>query len=727
MKSILASLFLCIVLTQGYSQTLPISNGRLESSTANQFDYWTSLASGSSTAQFSIESSDLIRGSTKALRADVQTLGALEYNVQTKSLHEFSVPDNSSLTVSFYAKSSNNSGTSSIKLCISDPTVGTSVFKGSEFVLTDQWTLYSHTFSIPTAVPSYRVSFRYLSANTTFFLDEVNVMPGLGIATQPELRYQVVEGFGGGIKRRTETLANLPASVRAEVENLAYSDLHINMIRFFIHHSLENNGNDNSDPYSFNINDFNWRYYDSSPYYVVNTLQNALSSSQVGIDYIIGNCNSAPGWMKINESHKRASSNEDVALNTLKPEMTEEFGEFIMAFLTGMKQKYGIDVTEVSLTNEPDFLNTYESMNLTAEKLTEVLPHVRGRLDNSTFSSVRILSPENARVSPSSSPTSNLTQDNSAATYLSEMFQDAATKAATEVIGTHTYYDSEHNADWSALLAVADNKPTWVTESGNLKSIDLSMTDASNYIKWITRGFNEGGLTAYMTHLLFEEHIYPTPEEGDKEGSSALVLWDDSGVFLPKRFFAFKHFSNLTNKGYQRIRHTSSSIHNLFVSSFIAPSDEEMVVHVFNDSNSTKTLSINIPYAVSSLNRYTTNTTTDYAFSAMDIQPDAQFVEVTLQPMELSSFVYSFSETLGKDTMGYDASSLGFYPNPSNGTIYFTKPNAPLHVIIYTLEGKQVYEESLQTKMDVTHLPQGIYFMRIANEEAIITHKLIIN
>lgn len=716
-----------MVFTQGFSQTLPISNGRLEASTANTFDSWTSLSSGSSLAQFSIEMSGLVRGSTKALRADVQTLGELEYNVQTKSLHEFSVPDNSSLTVTFYAKSSSVSGTSLLKLCISDPTVGTSVFKSNEFVLTDQWTLYSHTFSIPTAVPSYRVSFRYLSANTTFFIDEVNVMPGLGIATQPEVRHQVVEGFGGGIKRRTETLASLPASVRAEVENLAYSELHINMIRFFIHHSLENNGNDNSDPYSFDINDFNWNYYDSSPHFVVNTLQNALSSSQVGIDYIIGNCNSAPGWMKINESHKRASSNEDVALNTLKPEMTEEFGEFIMAFLTGMKQKYGIDVTEVSLTNEPDFLNTYESMNLTAEKLTEVLPHVRGRLDNSTFSSVRILSPENARVSPSSTPVSNLTQVNSAATYITEMFQDAVTKAAVEVIGTHTYYDSNHDADWSALLAVADDKPIWVTESGNLKSIDLSMTDASNYIKWITRGFNEGGLTAYMTHLLFEEHIYPTPEEGDKEGSSALVLWDDSGVFLPKRYHAFKHFSNLTNKGYQRISHTFTTTPNLFVSSFIAPSDDEMVVHVFNDSNLTKTLSVNIPYEVSSLNRYTTNATTDYAFSTIDIQPDAQFVEVTLQPMEFSSFVYAFTDTLTKNDLDYDTTSIDFYPNPSSGMVYFTKPNVPLHVTIYSLEGKQVYEENLKTKMDINHLTQGVYFMRIKNEKAITTHKLIIN
>ena len=33
------------------------------------------------------------------------------------------------------------------------------------------------------------------------------------------------------------------------------------------------------------------------------------------------------------------------------------------------------------------------------------------------------------------------------------------------------------------------------------------MTDAGNYIKWILRGFNEGGLTAYMVHLFYEKIV----------------------------------------------------------------------------------------------------------------------------------------------------------------------------------------------------------------------------
>ena len=113
-----------------------------------------------------------------------------------------------------------------------------------------------------------------------------------------------------------------------------------------------------------NLSNTSWNYYNGEPFKVGETIQRAISKSEVGIDHLIGNCNSAPGWMKVNGSHKRSSEEEDVSLNTLKAGMEQEFSEYIEIFLEGLKQYFDIDVTEVSITNEPDFLNTYESMNL---------------------------------------------------------------------------------------------------------------------------------------------------------------------------------------------------------------------------------------------------------------------------------------------------------------------------------------------------------------------------
>ena len=110
--------------------------------------------------------------------------------------------------------------------------------------------------------------------------------------------------------------------------------------------------------------------------------------------------------MKSNGSHKRASDSEDVNLNRLidTDAIRNKFSDYIVGFVSNVNPLLpsGFSITEVSPTNEPDYLNTYESMNLTVEDLKKVLPNLRSKLDASSLGSVRIVSPENARVSPGS-------------------------------------------------------------------------------------------------------------------------------------------------------------------------------------------------------------------------------------------------------------------------------------------------------------------------------------
>ena len=332
--------------------------------------------------------------------------------------------------------------------------------------------------------------------------------------------------------------------------------------------------------------------------------------------------------MKVNGSHKRSSPNEDVSMNTLKVGMEHEFSEHIEIFLKGLKQYFDIDVTEVSITNEPDFINTYESMNLIPDLLSDIIPILRNRLNNSSFSSVDIISPEASRVSPGTA--SQLTAINSSVSYIQHLFQNSAAKSAVDVIATHTYYDSNHDANWSSLLSAADGKPIWVTESANLKSLDFSIDDASDYIKWITRGFNEGGMTAYMVHLLFDKHIYATPVEGDKEGSSGLVVWDnEEHIIIPKRYYAFKHFSTLSSKGFIRISHTHLES-ELYVTTFLNPNENQLVTHVFNSGDQSIPMTIEIPHNTSEIFRYTTDASLNFNKTEIDVIDNHRYIETDL-------------------------------------------------------------------------------------------------
>lgn len=709
---------------------LPIQDGAIEVTSGTEFTYWTNLANDTAVAQFAIQTNNLIAGSTKAIQTDISSLGNFEYSIQTKSRHAFGVAAESKLTISFYAKSS---GSAQIKLCISDPTIGPTVFKGQTFNVEPNWKQYVHTFDIAESVSNYKISFRYLTANTTYSLDEVNAMPGQSVVLNTNERFQKIDGWGGGIKRRTKDLAALGATKRAQIEKLAYQDLNINMIRLFIYHTLENNANDNTDPNSINMDAINWTYYNhndlsnSFSHFVVNTLQQAISLSNVGIDYIIGNSNTAPGWMKKNESHKRASGDESVLLNTLKDGMLDEFIEYILIFLTGMKDRFGIDVTEVSITNEPDFLNTYESMNVTPTELLEIIPSLREKLDQAGFSSVRIVSPESARAVPGSNNNNNLTAINSTASYISTMFQQAPTKSAIDVIGTHTYYDSSHNADWSMLTDVSDQKPIWVTESANLKSLDMSMTDAANYIKWISRGFNGGELTGYMTHLLFEEHKYETPNvAGDKEGSSALVLWDQDNIILPKRYHVMKQFINLSGKDYVRIGHANNNS-GMYSTSFISPGNDEIVLHVFNEQSEPISFALDIPHNLTSLTQYRTSDTEDFTQSSLTFSNSSRYLETSLPAMSFTSYVYQLSQVLNlNDLPDKAAASITIYPNPSNGLVYVMNASSKMNYEVYRLNGQSLFTQEGGGVLDLQALPKGVYLLEVKSGEQKICKKLIL-
>ena len=719
----LFTITLCAI--SSFSQQLPIQNGELEQFSSSGFTSWSNQSTHESNAIYDVVDNNELFGSTKALRAQVNALGEHQYSVQTTSDHQFSMAANQEVTISFFAKANYNQEAPLLKLCMNDTSLGSSVFKQVSFELTQNWKQYTYTFTTSVSVPNYQISFRYLNANSTYYLDEINAMPGNAISINVNERFQTIQGFGGGIKRRTDYLNDLTQTKRDIVEDLIYKDLKINMLRFFIHHSIENNQNDNNDPNAINLSNTSWNYYNGEPFKVGETIQRAISKSEVGIDHLIGNCNSAPGWMKVNGSHKRSSANEDVSLNTLEVGMEQEFSEYIEIFLKGFKQYFDIDVTDVSITNEPDFLNTYESMNLTPDVLVNVIRVLRNRLDNSSFSSVEIISPEAARVSPGTS--NQLTAINSAVSYIQHMFQDSATKSAVDVIATHTYYDSNHDANWLSLLSAADGKPVWVTESANLKSLDFSMDDASDYIKWMTRGFNEGGMTAYLVHLLFDYHIYATSEVGDKEGSSGLVVWDDAeNVIIPKRYYAFKHFSTLSSKGFIRVSHTHTES-DLYVTTFLHPDENQLITHVFNSGNQSIPMTVEIPFNASNIFRYTTDANLDFNKTEIDVIDNHRFIETELTPKSISSFVFDLSATLPKQS--HEIEPITIFPNPTSGLIFFSGSESEIKCSVFSISGKKLFEKtvSIENKLDLSALKKGLYFIEIQQRDRVQNFKVLLN
>jgi O-glycosyl hydrolase len=696
---------------------LPIENGEMESIENGFFSNWQTQANNGGNANFSIVTNNLIPGSTRALKSEIISLGNNNYDISTSSLYNFEVIAGEKYTVSFYAKI--DDATSRQLKIIFRSEIDNS-FQGQNIWITDSWQRYTHTFTVNESANSNQLKFWFLNDEVTYYLDEVSVIPGNYVNITPMNAHQSIDGFGAGIKRKTEDLYELEESLRNQIEAYCFEDLEVNMIRFFVYHDLEPS-NDNNDPYVLDESQLDWTRYDSDPNqsrtrYVAEALQNAFSLSNNGFDHVIGNCNSAPGWLKTNGQHNNGG--------TLISGGESEYSEFLIAFLQGMKSRYDIDVTAISPTNEPDYEVSYESMNTPPPQLASIILNLNERLTTAQLDHVKIISPECFRVENTNNSAVSTTN------YITDMFSSPEVVSAIDVVATHTYADSGHNANWNSLKTASQNKPVWVTESANLHSTDQSMTDAANYIKWMLKGFSEGGMTAYMMHLFYEE--------ADSDGYSSLVAWDANGtIILPKRYHTFKHFSNLIKKGY-RVIDSQTIEGDIMVGSFMSPDQTKIILQLFNEGDS-QDFSIDVPIGTTNISHYVTSNTENDNFSMHnDISFDigSRYTSISIPPMSLHSVIYtinpsalSINDIENKSQLTPIATA---YPNPTKNklTLKFHE-DAEYLITLFQLDGRKIFETTstnkLKYEIKTSALSEGIYFIKIKSKSSNTLIKFIKN
>ena len=309
------------------------------------------------------------------------------------------------------------------------------------------------------------------------------------------------------------------------------------------------------------------------------------------------------------------------------------------------------------------------------------------------------------------------------------MFENSAVEDAVDIVGTHTYADPNHNANWNALKVASNGKPVWVTESANLNSTDQTMTDAANYIKWIIRGFNEGGVTAYMLHLFYEE--------ADGDGYSSLVSWTPTGeIILPKRYHSFKHFTNLVKKGYNLISSNSTDQSGVYVGGFISDDESKVIVQLFNEGEE-KDLSIDIPLGAISVERIITTNNDTEEFTSLgteEINYYDRYFTTTIPELSLTSFVFNIDESLSNSEPNFVNNNdfqVELFPNPAEDQLNLILPDySNYNIKIFNLQGQKLIDRFSNNKevlIDISTLENGTYLLNIKStlNQKTITKKII--
>lgn len=96
-----------------------------------------------------------------------------------------------------------------------------------------------------------------------------------------------------------------------------------------------------------------------------------------------------------------------------------------------------------------------------------------------------------------------------------------------------------------------------------------------------------------------------------------------------------------------------------------------------------------------------------------------------------SILIYHFHPLVGVEA-DFAPPQIALYPNPSNGHFYIENkmPNEPLELDVLDGVGRQVFREKnklqAQTEIDISHLPNGVYWLKIRRLDAVLTKKLVL-
>ncbi|MEC8536808.1 MAG: carbohydrate binding domain-containing protein, partial [Bacteroidota bacterium] len=132
-----------------YTQNqLPLANGNFETlnSDGSGFSYWSNVQNSGGIVNYSIETNNLISGSTKAQKSQIVSLGASGWNVKTQSDYLFQVESGQTYTGRFWAKAS-GSNSAVMKVVFQASDVANS-YQGNNITISQNWQQYTHSFTV---------------------------------------------------------------------------------------------------------------------------------------------------------------------------------------------------------------------------------------------------------------------------------------------------------------------------------------------------------------------------------------------------------------------------------------------------------------------------------------------------------------------------------------------------------------------------------------------------
>ena len=302
---------------------------------------------------------------------------------------------------------------------------------------------------------------------------------------------------------------------------------------------------------------------------------------------------SPPLWMKSNGILTNGGS--------LLAQYSPAYADFLTQYVCEYKRRFGLDIAAVSISNEPEVKQSYQSTSWTGEEMRDFIRHHLGPAFRRAGLPTRLIVPE-------TSVWGDLPK------WADVILADPEARDFISIVATHQYDQSYTGSE--PQFPPATPEPAY--PAAKLHGKEFWQTEVSFIGGKPDPGIGWGLGTALLIHnALIGGEVNAwiwwvfLNDWKDNEGLTDLA---GNSFVINKRLWAFGNYSRFVRPGWVMIGATSNPAANVFVSAFKDPGTGKFALVAINNTDTAVTLQTHFDgFACTSLTPWVTDRTLDLA------------------------------------------------------------------------------------------------------------------
>lgn len=299
--------------------------------------------------------------------------------------------------------------------------------------------------------------------------------------------------------------------------------------------------------------------------------------SAYGINKILYTVWSPPSWMKSNGSTSRGY---------LKTDKYQAYATYLAEHIKNYKSKFGIDITHIGISNEPNLETDYSSCTWTAAQFKTFMKDYLVPTFDKEGITAKVVMGEPMSCTES---------------FAIDCLNDATALTRTDIVGCHNYGSSYTTFPTTK----AKGKGIWQTEISDMNGNDTTITDG---LKWSKQIFDFMTITQGNAWNYWWGACYKT-----YNGEGLIQMDMNSKTYkVAKRLYTVGQYSRFIRPGWQRFAATSNPVSNVYVTAYKDPATGKFAIVAMNDGSANQSITYTLKgFTPDSVTPYTTSSTQD--------------------------------------------------------------------------------------------------------------------